>query len=205
MRTEEDIRAALTSLERRAPDPDAILRAVRTRTGTGPATGPGPAPGTGRRWRRRHGLAAGAAAVAGAAAITAAALGTGQADVSLAAWSVHVRGGGDIVVSVRQWRDLPALQATLRADGVDARLHTAPAGQVPCAVGFTGAGENPQIRILDKAVMQRFDRNHSADELVIHPAAIPAGDKLLLYLAGPDSTSPMRWLAGIERPGACSG
>jgi hypothetical protein len=30
MRTEEDIRAALTSLERRAPDPDTILRAVRT-------------------------------------------------------------------------------------------------------------------------------------------------------------------------------
>jgi hypothetical protein len=200
MRTEDDIRTACAALERHAPDPDAILRVVRARTPAGPVA---------RRWRRGPWLAAAAAATA-AAAITAAAISAaapgpaGPASVSLAAWSAHVDAGGVVTVTVRELRDLPALQATLRADGVRADVYL----RFPDGHPADCPGNVHGRSLLDKIMPVREENNVAIFR--IHPDAIPAGDTLVFYfqkVIGVNSViGPIGVMTTVDTPsGECPG
>jgi hypothetical protein len=96
VRTEEDLRAALGSLERLAPDPDALLAAV---TGSGPA-----ARRTRRSWRRHPRVTwlAGTGALIAAGATAAALIIPGGPAQSRLYQLPGVTGGGPEVTTARQ-------------------------------------------------------------------------------------------------------
>jgi hypothetical protein len=86
---------------------------MRTRTETVLARG------RSLRRRRRAGVAGGVLAIALGAGLAVPALTAASPEhVTLAAWTVDQRPDDSIAVSIRELRDLPALQRVLKADGV---------------------------------------------------------------------------------------
>jgi hypothetical protein len=163
-----------------------------------------------RRRRRRLAYGSGATALAAAAAVSGAALMPGAAsaggthDAQLAAWTVREQPNG-VYVTLRGLRNLQGLEQKLRADGVPAEVATGTRYPAACVDNkamrpgsansifqlSTVPGQPGQIAIL------------------IHPAAIPPGTKLLIInpgVHGWPGFPPVPWggAAGGARSGPIS-
>jgi ribosomal protein L18E len=134
------------------------------------------------RARRQIPRLAGALAVAAGAAVVVTGLAPGQGtprpSVRLAAWTVTKQADGDIFVTVRELADPAGLQATLRADGIAARVEFVyfaepPAG--PGIVPWPPASCQGYRLNSPAAVIALFPRSNRDAMFVIHPSAIPNG------------------------------
>ena len=103
-----------------------------------------------------------------------------QPQAQLAAWTVVKQAGGNIHVTIRQFRDPAGLQARLRADGV------------PASVTFTGQ-QNPSCQpyryrpgLLRKVVTVRHEGHGHL--MIIHLSALP-------------SDAGLRFVSSIQRHG----
>jgi hypothetical protein len=141
-----------------------------------------------RTWRRRVPAAAAALAVAGGAALGVTALepsghpaptaagkaGSHPAVVRLAAWTVAKQANGDIVVTIRQLQHPAQLQATLRADGLPARVSFS--GRPDSAV-CQPYSRSVSVRFLYRTLTWTLTRGGS-DVFTIHPSQLPSGGGL---------------------------
>jgi hypothetical protein len=201
-RTEDDLRAALKTLEQQAPTVDWALRvardpAARKRFRLAPSPGwPG--------WSRLAAATLAMVAVAGVALLVAAHhSGSRTASVGparLAAWTVQRDPGGTIKVSIRELRDAAGLQARLRADGVPANVMFLQHSFTPTtsASAIPRSCRAPQMSDKANATLQEkimpfpgpFAVGPNSVVLVIHPSAIPAGIGLFIeaFAASPGTT-----------------
>jgi len=205
MRTEDDLRAALLTLEEHAPTVDWALQVVHDPVSPRRSRRPRPA--------RRLGWPRLAVAALTAMAVLAVALagfahhsGSRPADAGsarLVAWTVQHTSGDAIKVTIRDLRDATGLQAQLRTDGVPANVVFSPDSFTPT----TGSGAIPpscdapnlsdranaslQSKIIDMgdaAALSSAVTSGSA-VFVIHPSAIPAGIGVSIKaFAAPDGT-----------------
>jgi hypothetical protein len=144
------------------------------------------------RARRRIRRLAGALAVAAGAAVAVTVLapgqGTARPSVRLAAWTVTKQADGDIFVTVRELTDPAGLQATLRADGIAARVDFVPSFEVqrqPLASSSqvtglpAGCQAYPWFKLFKSppaVIGPPFSTSSNTDAIfVIHAAAIPSG------------------------------
>ena len=191
MRTEDDLRAALRTLEQYAPTVDWALQVVHDPVSSRRSRRPRSARRLG--WPRLAAAALTAMAVlAVALAVSARHSGSRIADAGparLVAWTVQHTSGGAIKVTIRDLRDAAGLQAQLRTDGVPANVAFLPDSFTPS----TGSGAIPPscdapqlsdkanaslqekiITLGDASAISSAIISHGA-VLVIHPSAIPAG------------------------------
>ena len=142
--------------------------------------------GRAQRRLRRSRVAAGVLAVGLGAGLGIPALMSGNATggATLAAWTVARQTDGSVTVTIREMRNLPALQAKLAADGARVAIGlgaVTTAGGTPIATG-TGAVTAPAWCLAptaDQAATPAALAFHDQGQgyyLVIHPAKIPAGD-----------------------------
>ena len=135
------------------------------------------------RARRRIRRLAGALAVATGAAVAVTALaqgqGTAQPSARLAAWTVTRQSGGDILVTIRELTDPAGLQATLRADGIAARVDFVPSSGAraqPLNGLPPGCQAYPWSRSYPAVFAPAVSTGSNTDAIfVIHAAAIPGG------------------------------
>jgi hypothetical protein len=142
--------------------------------------------------RRRHRgqfVAGGALALALGAGLGVSALSAGSpADqqATLAAWTVQRNPDGAITVTIRELRDLPALQARLALDGAPVTISdsslTLPHG---CVVQTSA----PQL--LQKIVSFSASRTASGFAFTLRSSQIPSGQQLqILLIPGPRRLTP---------------
>lgn len=195
VRTEDDLRAALSTLERHAPGAESVLRAIgqqpaRRRLGGRPRT---------RRLRRPALTAATALTAAAVAALAVTALQPGgRADSTshayLADWVIQHHSGGWIRIELRQLKDAAGLQAALRADGVPANVAFSPRPFIPSTGAMARHCQAPDISAQANAYLQGkifpsggpFGHNPDTVALVIRASAIPAG--IGLFIQAHDSS-----------------
>ena len=141
-----------------------------------------------RRRRLRYGLAAAVAVVAAVTALTVLpgtgshGSGNGTTPVELAAWTVSVRPGGRVSVTIRDLRNPAGLQRQLRADGVPATVRFTSQIPRPCR-DHPEPARHP-FRLLDRI----FPQNSQAGGqtvFTINPAAIPAPIGLWINVSPP--------------------
>src|SRR5215472_2544047 len=147
--------------------------------------------------RRRHGqaLAASALAVSLGAGLSASALATSNPPAAqpatLAAWTVTPHPDGSIGVTVREPRDLAALQAKLARLGVRVLLDAGP-GKPGAACLLHGAPPGVvKLKMLPKGVT--FE---------IHPGAIPLRKLLWIHFPKPDALLKLGHLPVPPSPAA---
>lgn len=132
-----------------------------------------------RRIRRLAGALAVAAGAAVAVIVLAPVQGTARPGVRLAAWTVTRQANGDIFVTVRELTDPAGLQATLRADGIAARVDFVPSlqGRAQPLNGLPAGCQAYPWRTSSPAVFgPPASAGSSTDAIfVIHAAAIPNG------------------------------
>jgi hypothetical protein len=148
-----------------------------------------------RTWRRRVPAAAGALVVAGGAAlgVTAfapsgqpapSAAGSHPAVVRLTAWTVAKQPSGEIDVTIRQLRHPSQLQATLRADGLPARVSFSPdSTDAVCQTYGDLRTESPKQRMASLKLLQSVvwpEYEGSTILLAIHPSKLPSGAGLAI-------------------------
>jgi hypothetical protein len=143
--------------------------------------------------RRRHGgrlAAGGALALALGAGLSVSALtadGPGAAQqVTLAAWTVSQHSDGSMAVTIRELRDLPALQVRLAADGARVTISDAALSLPHGCVAVRSASQLPDG-------MLSFGAGHPAGGYVlfVRPSLIPAGQVLrILLIPGPAEPTP---------------
>jgi hypothetical protein len=203
-RTEDDLRAALKTLEQQAPTVDWALRvahdpAARKRLRLAPSAGwPG--------WSRLAAAALAAVAVTGVALAVAThhsgsrTTGIAPAPARLAAWTVQRVPGGTIRVTIRELRDAAGLQAQLRADRVPANVMflrhsftpTTSASAIPRACRAPHMSDKANATLQEKIMPfpGPFAVGPNSVVLVIHPSAIPAGIGLFIkaFAASPGTT-----------------
>lgn len=147
-----------------------------------------------RRRRLRFGLAAAATVIAAVTALTllpgsgSHGGGNGITPVRLAAWTVSVRPGGRIRVTIRDLRNPAGLQRQLRADGVPVTVRFTSQTPRPCLY-YPEPARHP-FRLLDRI----FPQNGQAGGqtvFTINPAAIPAPIGLWINVS-PPSAQPGR-------------
>jgi hypothetical protein len=160
-----------------------------------------------RRRRRRLAYGSGATALAAAAAIVGVALMSGAAstggthDAQLAAWTVQEQPDG-VYVTLRDLHHLEGLGQKLRADGVPAEVVTGM--RYPAACVDNKAVHPGLANSIFKFSAVPGQRGQIA--LLIRPAAIPSGTRLLIINAGLDGWPgfpPVPWGAAVS--GARSG
>jgi hypothetical protein len=135
------------------------------------------------RARRRIRRLAGALAVAAGAAVAVTVLipgqGTARPGARLAAWTVTRQADGDIFVTVRELTDPAGLQATLRADGIAARVDFVPSseGRAQPLNGLpAGCQAYPWSRSSPAVFAPAVSTGSNSDAVFgIHAAAIPSG------------------------------
>jgi hypothetical protein len=143
-----------------------------------------------RRGRRGRLAAGGALALAlaaglGVPALTARGSGAPQR-TTLAAWTVNQRPGGSIAVTIRELRDLPALQAQLSADGARVAISDT---ALSLPRGCVAPGSSAQM----PAGMITFGAGHQPGgyAFTIRPQLIPGHQELLiLVIPGPFRSTP---------------
>jgi len=154
-----------------------------------------------RRRRLRYGLAAAAAVVAAVTALTVLpgsgshGGGNGTTPVRLAAWTVSVRPGGGIRVTIRDLRNPAGLQRQLRADGVPATVRFTSQIPRPCLY-YPEPARHP-FRLLDRI----FPQNSQAGGqtvFTINPAAIPAPIGLWINVSPPTAQPGRHGRRSIE-------
>jgi hypothetical protein len=142
--------------------------------------------------RRKH---RGQLAVGGALAL---ALGTGLGvsvltagspaaqQATLAAWTVQRDPGGAITVTIRELRDLPALQARLDLDGAPVMISDS---SLTLPHGCVAQATAPQM--LQKIVSFSSGRTASGFAFTLRPSLIPSGQQLqILLIPGPRRLTP---------------
>jgi hypothetical protein len=142
-----------------------------------------------RRQHRGHFVTGGALALAlgtglGVSALTAGSPAAQRA--TLATWTVQRDPGGAITVTIRELRDLPALQAQLDLDGAPVAISdtslTLPHG---CVVQTSA----PQM--LQEIVSFRTSQMASGFAFTFRPSLIPSGQQLqILLIPGPRGLTP---------------
>jgi hypothetical protein len=146
-----------------------------------------------RRRRLRYGLAAATVI----AAVTALTLlpgsgshggGNGTTPVRLAAWTVSVRPGGRVRVTIRDLRNPAGLQRQLRADGVPATVRFT--SQIPRPCLYYPEPAHHPFRLLDRIFLQNSQAGGQT-VFTINPAAIPAPIGLWINVS-PPSPQPGR-------------
>jgi hypothetical protein len=143
-----------------------------------------------RRHRARQAAVGGVLALAlgaglGVSALTAGAPGAAR-QVTLAAWTVSQHSDGSIGVTIRELRDLPALQARLAADGARVTISNTSLSLPHGCVAVRSASQLP-------AGMVSFGPGRPAGGYVldIRPSLIPAGQVLrILLIPGPFKPTP---------------
>jgi hypothetical protein len=129
------------------------------------------------RRRRRLAYGTGATALAAAAAISAAWLAPGSSGTTshaeLTAWTVQKQADGTIEVTIHDLLNLAGLQQKLNADGVSAEVISDTHYPAACVDREAMTQDMASVITLGPAVPGQY-------ALVIHPAAIPSGSKLLL-------------------------
>jgi hypothetical protein len=185
------------------------------------------------RARRRILRLAGALAVAAGAAVAVTVLapgqGTARPGARLAAWTVTKQADGDIFVTVRELTDPAGLQATLRADGIAARVDFVPSlrvrrqpvhpsqqvtGEPAGSQRVTGLPAGCQVYPWFKwfksppaVIGPPFSTSSSTDAIfVIHAAAIPGGAGVAIEVgretafgAGRQRVSALAAVTGLVR------
>jgi hypothetical protein len=192
IRTEDDLRTALKTLEQHAPTVDWALRVVhdpaaRTRFRLAPsARRPG--------WSRLAAATVAAVAVAGVALAVAThhsgSRTSGIAPARLVAWTVQRVPGGTIRVTIRELRDAAGLQARLRVDGVPANvmflqhsfMPTTSASAIPRSCRAPHMSDKANATLQEKIMPfpGPFAVGPNSVVLVIRPSAIPAGIGLFI-------------------------
>ena len=154
-----------------------------------------------RRRRLRYGLTA---AATGIAAVTALTLlpgsgshggGNGTTPVRLAAWTVSVRPGGRIRVTIRDLRNPAGLQRQLRADGVPATVRFTSQTPRPCLY-YPEPARRP-FRLLDRIFPQNGQVGGQT-VFTINPAALPAPIGLWINVSPPSAQPGRRSRRSIE-------
>jgi len=175
------------------------------------------AKGRATRRFRRGGVAAGALAIAlgvglgvpalssGGAASGTTAGGTTAGGIELTAWTVAKQTNGSIHVTIREMRNLPALNARLAADGarVVFVLATTSAAEVPTAGCLPASAVNGNAGITNQNAAATAVNTISSPHgytVVVTPAKIPAGDMVRVAAAEGGADLPgASWLPGLFR------
>lgn len=192
MRTEDDLRTALRTLEQHAPTVDWALQVVHDPAPRRRSRRPGSARRLG--WPRLAAAAAlpATAVLAAALAVSASHSGSRTPDVGparLAAWTVQHTSGDAIKVTIRDLRDAAGLQTQLRSDGVPANVMFLPDSFTPTTSPSAIPKSCDEPQLSDKAAAGLEEKiidfsdaaalssavNSGGAVLVIHPSAIPAG------------------------------
>jgi hypothetical protein len=173
------------------------------------------AKGRATRRFRRGGVAAGALAIAlgvglgvpalssGGAASGTTAGGTTAGGIELTAWTVAKQTNGSIHVTIREMRNLPALNARLAADGarVVFVLATTSAAEVPTAGCLPASAVNGNAGITNQNAAATAVNTISSPHgytVVVTPAKIPAGDMVRVAAAEGGADLPgASWLPGL--------
>jgi hypothetical protein len=137
-----------------------------------------------RRRRLRQGLAAAATAAVIAAAVAVPALlaGNGTSPARLAAWTVTIRPGGRLIVTIRELRDAAGLQRRLRADGVPATVR--PINQLPRPCLYYRLPPKQNFRLMDR-IFSSARSTRGQTVFTINTTAIPAHIGLWINLGPP--------------------
>ena len=147
-----------------------------------------------RRRRLQYGLTAAATVIAAVTALTllpgggSHGGGNGTTPVRLAAWTVSVRPGGRIRVTIRDLRNPAGLQHQLRADGVPATVRFTSQTPRPCLY-YPEPARHP-FRLLD-SIFPQNGQVGGKTVFTIDPAAIPAPIGLWINVS-PPSAQPGR-------------
>jgi hypothetical protein len=151
--------------------------------------------------RRRLALGAAAALTAAAAAVVVPTVlpGGGTSALTTRAWAVEPAGHGTVRVTVREVLNPSGLERALRAEGIPAYVQFVPGvvkrkGNVYMAPACRYNGNEPPFDVSARDSSRVFSVPPEAQSdrisFLIHPAAIPAGTAVLIYVEGTLSAVP---------------
>ena len=129
--------------------------------------------------------------------------GTTAGGIELTAWTVANQTNGSIHVTIREMRNLPALNARLAADGarVVFGLATTSAAEVPTAGCLPASAVNGNAGITNQNAAATAVNTISSPHgytVVVTPAKIPAGDMVRVAAAEGGADLPgASWLPGL--------
>jgi hypothetical protein len=162
----------------------------------GPPSRTGAGRGTGQWFSRRRillGAVAGLTAAAAAVVVPAVLPDGGPPSVTTRAWAVEPAGHGTVRVTVRELLDPAGLERALRAQGVPAYVQFLPGtvrrkGNLYVAPVCRYTRNGAPLRVSPRESQRVFtipsDTQSSRISLFIHPAAIPTGTAVLIWIQG---------------------